>query len=136
MNSTCGGQEGKKKLMIAMMAETCKRQGADQKTVDEGVLDALAMAYLYEKFLTHPNILNILRRCADPANHPLFFHCTAGKDRTGVTAMLLQLALGIPREAIVKDYARTDEARGDLMVNMEMFLGKEFMKNPEKVKTV
>lgn len=37
----------------------------------------------------------------------VMFHCTAGKDRTGlIAAMLLQIA-GVPREQIVADYALT-----------------------------
>lgn len=34
----------------------------------------------------------------------VLFHCTAGKDRTGLTAMLLLGAAGVPRETIVRDY--------------------------------
>ena len=41
---------------------------------------------------------------------PLLFHCSAGKDRTGVAAALLLLALGIPRDTIVYDYLLTQEA--------------------------
>ena len=37
------------------------------------------------------------------------FHCTAGKDRTGVTAMLLLALAGVPREAIVADYAVSEQ---------------------------
>lgn len=35
------------------------------------------------------------------------FHCAAGRDRTGVLAAMLLLALGADDEAIVADYART-----------------------------
>ena len=35
---------------------------------------------------------------------PLVFHCATGKDRTGVFAMLLLLALGVPRETVLQDY--------------------------------
>jgi protein-tyrosine phosphatase len=35
---------------------------------------------------------------------PLAFHCTAGKDRTGVAAALLLTALGEPRATIIEDY--------------------------------
>ena len=35
---------------------------------------------------------------------PLAFHCTAGKDRTGVAAALLLSALGVPRTTIIEDY--------------------------------
>ncbi|KAB1644631.1 tyrosine-protein phosphatase [Pseudoclavibacter sp. CFCC 14310] len=34
-------------------------------------------------------------------------HCTAGKDRTGVTVALLLLAVGVPQDAVVADYAET-----------------------------
>ena len=39
---------------------------------------------------------------ADPANHPMVFHCTAGKDRTGLMAMLLLGALGVPDDEITR----------------------------------
>ena len=38
------------------------------------------------------------------------WHCTAGKDRTGVTAALLLYALGASREVIFADYLATNEA--------------------------
>jgi protein-tyrosine phosphatase len=39
---------------------------------------------------------------------PLIFHCTAGKDRTGIAAALLLSGLGVPREVVVEDYALTN----------------------------
>ncbi|MGA0558176.1 tyrosine-protein phosphatase [Larkinella sp. VNQ87] len=38
----------------------------------------------------------------------LLFHCTAGKDRTGIGAALVLSALGVDRSLILKDYAATD----------------------------
>lgn len=35
---------------------------------------------------------------------PLIYHCTQGKDRTGVASTLLLLALGVDRETIISDY--------------------------------
>jgi protein-tyrosine phosphatase len=40
---------------------------------------------------------------------PAVFHCTAGKDRTGVAAALVLLALGVPREVVLQDYMLTNE---------------------------
>lgn len=40
---------------------------------------------------------------------PLVFHCTAGKDRTGVAAALLLLALGVPQDVVMQDYLLTNE---------------------------
>lgn len=43
------------------------------------------------------------------ARMPLLFHCTVGKDRTGVAAALILAALGTPYEAIREDYLRTND---------------------------
>ena len=40
---------------------------------------------------------------------PAVFHCAAGKDRTGITAMLVLGILRVPTEHIVADYALTRE---------------------------
>jgi protein-tyrosine phosphatase len=40
---------------------------------------------------------------------PSVFHCTAGKDRTGVAAALVLLALGVPRDVVLQDYLLTNE---------------------------
>lgn len=40
---------------------------------------------------------------------PLVFHCTAGKDRTGVAAALILLALGVSREDVARDYLLTND---------------------------
>lgn len=38
---------------------------------------------------------------------PLLFHCTAGKDRTGMAAALLLLALGVQPERVMHDYLQS-----------------------------
>jgi protein-tyrosine phosphatase len=40
---------------------------------------------------------------------PLLFHCTAGKDRTGIGAILVLLALGVSREQALEDYMMTNQ---------------------------
>ncbi len=57
-----------------------------------------------------PVIADVLRLAADPANRPLVIHCTAGKDRTGLTVALLLLALGVPEETVVADYTLSNYA--------------------------
>lgn len=42
---------------------------------------------------------------------PVLFHCSAGKDRTGVAAALILLALGVAREDVVRDYLLTNDCR-------------------------
>lgn len=41
---------------------------------------------------------------------PLVFHCSAGKDRTGLAAALVLSALGVERETIYEDYLLTNSA--------------------------
>ncbi|MGN0920653.1 MAG: tyrosine-protein phosphatase [Cellvibrio sp.] len=42
---------------------------------------------------------------------PVMFNCSAGKDRTGLTAGLLLSALGVDRETILKDYLLSNAYR-------------------------
>jgi protein-tyrosine phosphatase len=41
---------------------------------------------------------------SDTERLPILFHCSAGKDRTGIGAALIYSALGVEREAIYADY--------------------------------
>jgi protein-tyrosine phosphatase len=45
--------------------------------------------------------------------HPVVFHCAAGKDRTGILAGLLLSALGVSDENIVEDYELTNRSLAD-----------------------
>ncbi len=38
------------------------------------------------------------------SEHTVVFHCTYGKDRTGVGAAILLTILGVPRETVIQDY--------------------------------
>ncbi|MDQ1113109.1 protein-tyrosine phosphatase [Microbacterium testaceum] len=40
---------------------------------------------------------------------PALVHCTVGKDRTGVTVAIALAAAEVDREAVIADYARTEE---------------------------
>jgi len=53
----------------------------------------------------------LLNGLVDPQNRPAVFHCHAGKDRTGIVAALLLLALGVDREVILDDYELTRHYR-------------------------
>jgi protein-tyrosine phosphatase len=49
----------------------------------------------------------------DPRNAPLLFHCSAGKDRTGLAAALLLSAMGVARERVMADYMLSAECLED-----------------------
>ncbi|MBD2859899.1 tyrosine-protein phosphatase [Spongiibacter sp. KMU-158] len=44
----------------------------------------------------------------NPDHYPQVFHCTAGKDRTGLAAALLLTALDVPKATIMDDYMATN----------------------------
>src|SRR5207302_9781201 len=50
---------------------------------------------------------------------PLVFNCAAGKDRTGVAAILLLDTLGVAREAILADYLASNAAADKIWANLQ-----------------
>lgn len=68
---------------------------------------------LYRGILVHAgsDIGRILAGMADPDGVPAVFHCTAGKDRTGMVAAILLEWLGVPRELVLDDYELTNSYR-------------------------
>ena len=66
---------------------------------------------MYRQMLTGNKAFKELFRALEAGETPILFHCTAGKDRTGVAAMLILLALGASDETICADYARTNLCR-------------------------
>jgi protein-tyrosine phosphatase len=46
----------------------------------------------------------LFERLADPAQLPALFHCSAGKDRTGIFAALVLLAMGVSEATVIHDH--------------------------------
>ncbi|MEM8904196.1 MAG: tyrosine-protein phosphatase, partial [Actinomycetota bacterium] len=53
----------------------------------------------------------IVRRIAH-AGGPVLFHCTGGKDRTGIVAAIVLSAVGVEREVVLDDFELTNRRRG------------------------
>jgi protein-tyrosine phosphatase len=68
---------------------------------------------LYRGMLANagPVFGRLLAGLADPQRLPAVFHCTGGKDRTGVSAALLLEFLGVPRDDVLDDYELTARYR-------------------------
>jgi protein-tyrosine phosphatase len=68
---------------------------------------------LYIGMLEHSAELfgRLLAGLLEPGALPAVFHCHAGKDRTGITAALLLLAVGVDRETVLDDYELTRRYR-------------------------
>lgn len=54
-----------------------------------------------------PAFSRFMRALVDDKNGAHLFHCSAGKDRTGMAAALILGALEVPRETIIADYMLT-----------------------------
>ncbi|WP_082096141.1 tyrosine-protein phosphatase [Demequina flava] len=57
---------------------------------------------------------------------PVLFHCSVGKDRTGVLAALVLSLLGVDRERIVADYCATGPHMEAVIARMMRGLSTEF----------
>jgi protein tyrosine/serine phosphatase len=65
----------------------------------------------YRGYLTHrpENVLAAVRLLTEPDAGPTLVHCAAGKDRTGVFCALVCDAVGVGRDAVVDDYALSNQ---------------------------
>jgi protein-tyrosine phosphatase len=68
-----------------------------------------------------PALGRLLGRFASPDGLPVVFHCSGGKDRTGIVAALLLGALGVDRATVLDDYEMT--GRWQRPDNAQEFLG-------------
>jgi protein-tyrosine phosphatase len=76
-----------------------------------------------------PQIIGALEVLTAPDSRPAVFHCTAGKDRTGLLSALVLSLLGVPEETVVADYALSGEA-------MERLRAKLTVKYPDAKDTI
>ena len=93
-----------------------KEEGADQDTVAQLSIQMKTGQLTTESFMKKLYRDIVLSRHAAEAYHRFFeillnkaegavlWHCSAGKDRAGMAAMLVLTALGAPRELIIEDY--------------------------------
>lgn len=66
------------------------------------------MLHMYEDLVLDKGITAAYRKFFASVQRadevPILFHCSAGKDRTGIAAALILSSLGVDREAILADY--------------------------------
>jgi len=66
-----------------------------------------------------------------PPERSLLFHCTQGKDRTGLASMLILSALGASEEIILEDFMLTNIFNADLIAGQRKMLLSRGMKESE-----
>lgn len=72
---------------------------------EENTLPSLAKTYIDMLEQNKDKLSLIFKAFADKQTGGIMFNCTGGKDRTGVTAMLLLSIAGVPDEVIIADYS-------------------------------
>ncbi|MBR7833065.1 tyrosine-protein phosphatase [Actinospica durhamensis] len=95
-----------------------------------GTLDDLPAGpmelYLHLVERSAPGIVEVFEYLSRPDAAPALVHCTAGKDRTGLTIALLLELLGVPRPVIVADYVASNTG---LLGRIRTSVSTELMEN-------
>jgi protein-tyrosine phosphatase len=94
MNPEMAGKDPTRSFFERLMKPGATPEDSARSMAESMGTMALTGAPLYGK---------MMRRLLD-SPEPLLFHCSAGKDRTGLSAALLMRVLGVNDEAIVEDY--------------------------------
>jgi protein-tyrosine phosphatase len=88
---------------------------ADESWTDE-TSDLTEMHEFYTRYLARcqPQIGKIITAMVDRES-PTLFHCYAGKDRTGIIAALILMAMNVSEETIIEDYAVSEVQLADII---------------------
>lgn len=86
----------------------------NQKTKSNVLLDL----YIHALKTQGPVFVKVLQHIAE-SRDAVMFHCTAGKDRTGLIAALLLALSGVSKDDIINDYAMTADRLGPLLQTIE-----------------
>ncbi len=104
-------RHNRKKVLFGIM----EKEGGAKKHLSD----------IYRLMITQKESLDafkeMLRLLAEDKEGAVLWHCTQGKDRTGVAAAIVLMALGVDREEIMRDYMRTN--RSCFFINSLIFVG-------------
>ena len=87
---------------------------------------------MYEQMIFRNKAYKELFRALEAGETPILFHCSGGKDRTGVAAMLILLALGASDETICQDFVRTNVCRRPELEKIWAAHAEEIEAHPEQ----
>ena len=100
---------------IAQQTEFVERIRAGEIT--SVTVNDVADSYIEMLTESGTQFASFLDLAADLDCWPLLFHCTAGKDRTGIAAALVLELCGVDRECVLDDYELTNELRSERRIN-------------------
>lgn len=86
---------------------TYQKIALDENARHDAELSRAIMLEMYSRMVSEARPLAVYRtifsELADGAL-PVLYHCSGGKDRTGVTCALILSALGVPRDDVIADF--------------------------------
>ncbi len=104
-----------KKNRVAVLQNIMAKEGGARRHLSD----------IYRLMITQKESLEAfsewLRLLAERENAGVLWHCTQGKDRTGIAAAIILMALGVDRKEIMRDYMRTN--RSCAFINALIYLG-------------
>jgi hypothetical protein len=96
-----------------------ERRGTLPPTSGEEVEKRLTDMYQWVLMNAGSLVAQAFATLAQPVNQPALFHCSAGKDRTGILAATILDVLGVGREGIVNDYLATNEVIDSILARLQ-----------------
>ena len=103
-----------KKIDIVQMVKMSEQMGMLEENMYIGFLTAETGKKAYADFFR-------ILLDTDP-DRAVLWHCTSGKDRTGLAAMLLLSAFGVDEETVVSDYLLTNEYNAKRIAGTRQYL--------------
>lgn len=71
-------------------------------------VESFAAMYV-QMAINNPSFQRLMSLIMNPDNLGILHHCAAGRDRTGIGAAFILLALGVPRDTIIEDYLLSNQ---------------------------
>lgn len=103
-------------IVDSLTAGITREEEADQNVFSRLLLKPKEakeyMCAMYRTFARNDQAISqyskLLRLLMEPHERAVLWHCTAGKDRAGIGAAILEEILGVPREDVIADYLTTN----------------------------
>ncbi len=95
--------------VLGVKTELDLRSPEESGIYGEGVIPGVKLLYKtingYDAAMKEPErYREVFKVFADKENYPLYYHCTAGSDRTGTVTFLLRMLLGMSELDAIKDH--------------------------------
>ena len=74
----------------------------------------------------------LLQYLLKPREKGVLWHCTAGKDRTGIFALIVEEILGVSRDDIIEDYLMTNQGNHETVEQLVRHFSTRTDVDPEK----